>query len=247
MRVLAPLLAFVAAISLADAAWAQSISLDTLFDPKSGTTAGRIVQALLVITVLSVAPGILMVATCFTRFVIALSFLRAAMGLQTTPSNLILINLALFMTWFVMAPTFDRAWTTGLKPMVNSEIGIEAATPKIIQPFREFMLANVREADLAQMQTLAEKRKLVTEGSAGSDLVVLVPAFMLSEIRRGFEIGFLIALPFIVIDMIVAIVVMSMGMMMMSPAVFALPFKVLFFVLVDGWSILARGLIQSYA
>lgn len=188
-----------------------------------------------------------MTVTCFTRFVIVFSFLRAAIGLQTTPSNLILINLSLFMTWFVMAPTFDRAWQQGLKPLVANQITAEAAMPLIVEPFRDFMKNNVREADLRQMQRLAEERNLATADPAGMDLAVLVPAFMMSELRRGFEIGFLIALPFLVIDMIVATIVMSMGMMMMSPIVFALPLKVLFFVLVDGWSILVSGLVRSFA
>ncbi|PPD30321.1 MAG: flagellar biosynthetic protein FliP [Hyphomicrobium sp.] len=234
-------------MAFSESASAQTIDLTNILDPKSGTTAGRIIQSILALTVLSLAPGILMMVTCFTRFIIAFSFLRAALGLQTTPSNLILINLALFMTWFVMAPTFDRAWQQGLKPLVANEITTEAAMPRIVEPFREFMKGNVREADLRQMQILAEERSLLPQGGSESDLSVLVPAFMLSELRRGFEIGFLIALPFLVIDMIVATIVMSMGMMMLSPVVFSLPLKVLFFVLVDGWSILVSGLVRSFA
>ncbi|MBA4171810.1 MAG: flagellar biosynthetic protein FliP [Hyphomicrobium sp.] len=234
-------------MAFSESASAQTIDLTNILDPKSGTTAGRIIQSILALTVLSLAPGILMMVTCFTRFIIAFSFLRAALGLQTTPSNLILINLSLFMTWFVMAPTFDRAWQQGLKPLVANEITTEAALPRIVEPFREFMKGNVREADLRQMQILAEERSLVPQGGSESDLSVLVPAFMMSELRRGFEIGFLIALPFLVIDMIVATIVMSMGMMMLSPVVFSLPLKVLFFVLVDGWSILVSGLVRSFA
>lgn len=234
-------------MAFSESASAQTIDLTNILDPKSGTTAGRIIQSILALTVLSLAPGILMMVTCFTRFIIAFSFLRAALGLQTTPSNLILINLSLFMTWFVMAPTFDRAWQQGLKPLVANEITTEAAMPRIVEPFREFMKGNVREADLRQMQILAEERSLLPQGGSESDLSVLVPAFMLSELRRGFEIGFLIALPFLVIDMIVATIVMSMGMMMLSPVVFSLPLKVLFFVLVDGWSILVSGLVRSFA
>ncbi len=234
-------------MAFSESASAQTIDLTNILDPKSGTTAGRIIQSILALTVLSLAPGILMMVTCFTRFIIAFSFLRAALGLQTTPSNLILINLSLFMTWFVMAPTFDRAWQQGLKPLVANEITTDAALPRIVEPFREFMKGNVREADLRQMQILAEERSLVPQGGSESDLSVLVPAFMMSELRRGFEIGFLIALPFLVIDMIVATIVMSMGMMMLSPVVFSLPLKVLFFVLVDGWSILVSGLVRSFA
>lgn len=252
MRWVALLLVASGALAFSESASAQTIDLTNILDPKSGTTAGRIIQSILALTVLSLAPGILMMVTCFTRFVIAFSFLRAALGLQTTPSNLILINLSLFMTWFVMAPTFDRAWQQGLKPLVANEITTEVAMPRIIEPFREFMKGNVRDVDLRQIQRLAEERSLSPQSlsphsGSDADLAVLVPAFMMSELRRGFEIGFLIALPFLVIDMIVATIVMSMGMMMLSPVVFALPLKVLFFVLVDGWSILVSGLVRSFA
>ena len=226
---------------------AQTIDLNEFFPRTSGTAAGRIIQVLLVITVLSIAPGLLVMATCFTRFIVALSFLRAGLGLQTTPSNIILINLALFMTWFVMAPTFDKAWQTGLKPLMEEKLPTDQAVENMVAPFKEFMKANVRPADVALFQKLSERRT-GSEGAAASDsLQILVPAFVISELRRGFEIGFLIALPFLVIDMVVASIVMSMGMMMLSPIVFSLPLKVLFFVLIDGWNILVSALIRSYA
>ena len=254
---------------------AQIPNLDTLVPPGEGTASGRIIQLVLIITVLSVAPGLLVMVTCFTRFVIALSFLRAGLGLQTTPANLILISLALFMTFYVMAPTFDQAWNNGLKPLVENRITEDEAFVQITEPFKAFMRANVREKDLQLFEDLAGRRQPQgqnqtqaqpqphpqlepqhhappqAEGQPAAQdeeisLRVLIPAFMISELRRGFEIGFLIILPFLVIDMIVATLTMSMGMMMLPPTVISLPFKVLFFVLIDGWNLLVGGLIRSF-
>jgi flagellar biosynthesis protein FliP len=228
------------------AAMAQTPDLNSLIPPSGGTATGRIVQVVGLLTVLSIAPGLLVMVTSFTRFAIAFSFLRSGLGLQTTPANLILISLSLFMTFYVMAPTFDRAWTAGLKPLVDNQISEQDAFPKITQPFREFMLAQVRDKDLKLFDDLAQSSIKTTDKST-IDLRILIPAFMISEIRRGFEIGFLIVLPFLVIDMIVATVTMSMGMMMLSPAVISLPMKLLFFVLIDGWNLLVGNLIRSYA
>jgi len=219
------------------------------------------VQLVLLITVLSVAPGILIMVTCFTRFVIALSFLRAGIGLQTTPANLILISLALFMTLYVMAPTFDRAWENGVSPLIENKITEAEAYERITAPFRTFMMANVRDKDLKLFNDLAHEYLWpkqngaegtptpppVTPPDGQIELRVLIPAFMISELRRGFEIGFLMVLPFLVIDLIVATLTMSMGMMMLPPTVISLPFKILFFVLIDGWNLLVGGLIRSYA
>jgi flagellar biosynthesis protein FliP len=226
---------------------AQTVDLNDLLPAQTPTTAGRIIQVMLIITILSVAPGLLIMGTCFTRFIIALSFLRSGLGLQTTPSNIILINLALFMTWFVMAPTFDKAWETGLKPLMEEKLPTDQAVQNMVSPFKEFMKANVRSDDIALFQDLAQRRPGLETAPAPDSLQILVPAFVISELRRGFEIGFLIALPFLVIDIVVASVVMSMGMMMVSPIVFSLPLKVLFFVLIDGWNILVSALIRSYA
>ncbi|NJO23212.1 MAG: flagellar type III secretion system pore protein FliP [Sphingomonadales bacterium] len=227
-------------------AFAQVPSLESLIPSGDGTATGRIVQLILVVTVLSVAPGLLMMVTCFTRFVIALSFLRAGLGLQTTPANLILISLALFMTFYVMAPTFDNAWQNGLKPLMENKINEQEAYARTTAPFKTFMRANVRERDLKLFEDLAgEKLGIRVEGS-DVEMRVLIPAFMISELRRGFEIGFLIVLPFLVIDMIVATLTMSMGMMMLPPTVISLPFKVLFFVLIDGWNLLIGGLVRSF-
>ena len=226
-------------------AMAQTPDLNQLIPPSGGTATGRIVQIVGLLTVLSIAPGLLVMVTSFTRFAIAFSFLRSGLGLQSTPANLILVSLSLFMTFYVMAPTFDRAWQTGLQPLMDNKMTETEAFPKIIAPFRVFMLAQVRDKDLKMFDDLAQA-SIKNPDRNNVDLRILVPAFMISEIRRGFEIGFLIVLPFLVIDMIVATVTMSMGMMMLSPSVISLPLKVLFFVLIDGWNLLVGNLIRSY-
>ncbi|WP_461324442.1 flagellar type III secretion system pore protein FliP [Bradyrhizobium diazoefficiens] len=221
--------------------------LNSLLPPGNGSTSGRIIQLMALITVLSVAPGLLIMVTSFTRFAVALSFLRSGLGLQTTPANLVLVSLALFMTFYVMAPTFDRAWETGVQPLMKNEISEEEAYLKITDPFREFMLAHVRDKDLQTFEALAAESFRKKFDDKRIDLRVIIPAFMISELRRSFEIGFLIMLPFLVIDMIVATLTMSMGMMMMPPTILALPFKMLFFVLIDGWNLLASGLVRSFS
>jgi flagellar biosynthetic protein FliP len=242
-KLLTALLVLLAVTSGADA---QIPTLEQLVPSGDPTAAGRIIQLIAVITVLSVAPGLLIMVTCFTRFVIALSFLRAGLGLQTTPANLILISLALFMTFYVMGPTFDKAWHTGVQPLMEKKITEQEAYTRITSPFRSFMRANVRDKDLKLFSELASENLRPRQDDAEVDLRVLIPAFMISELRRAFEIGFLIALPFLVIDMVVATLTMSMGMMMLPPTVISLPFKVLFFVLIDGWNLLIGGLIRSF-
>ena len=244
MKVL--LLAATALFGFVATAHAQSIDLSTILPQAGGTASGRIVQLVGLLTVLSIAPGLLVMVTSFTRFAIAFSFLRSGLGLQTTPANLILVSLSLFMTFYVMAPTFDRAWDTGLRPLLDNKISEADAYAKITEPFREFMLAQVREKDLRLFDDLA-KDSIKTTDRSTVDLRILIPSFMISEIRRGFEIGFLIALPFLVIDMVVSTITMSMGMMMLSPTVITLPLKILFFVLIDGWNMLVGSLIRSYS
>jgi flagellar biosynthesis protein FliP len=234
-------------VVLPEAAFAQIPDLSSLLPPGNGSTTGRIIQLMALLTVLSVAPGLLIMVTSFTRFAVALSFLRAGLGLQTTPANLVLISLALFMTLYVMAPTFDRAWEDGLQPLMKNEISEEVAFHRIADPFRDFMLAHVREKDLQTFEALAAESFRKKFDDKRIDMRVIIPAFMISELRRSFEIGFLIILPFLVIDMIVATLTMSMGMMMMPPTVLALPFKMLFFVLIDGWNLLASGLVRSFS
>ncbi len=230
-----------------DPASAQQIDLGALAGQANGATVGYIIQLFGLLTVLSLAPGLLIMVTSFTRFIIAFSILRTGIGLQTTPANFILISLALFMTFYVMAPAFDQAWNNGVRPLMDNQISEEQAMQRIAEPFRAFMLDNVREKDFNLFADLARERgQTVTTGET-VNLRVLIPAFMISEIRRGFEIGFLIVLPFLVIDLVVATITMSMGMMMLPPTVVSLPFKILFFVLIDGWNLLVGSLVRSFS
>lgn len=234
------------AVMMPTAALAQMPDLSSLLPQGEGSASGRIIQMVALLTVLSLAPGLLIMVTSFTRFIVALSFLRTGLGLQTTPSNIIMISLALFLTFYVMAPTFDRAWLNGVQPLMKNEISEQEAYTRITDPFREFMLQHVRDKDLQTFENLAAESLKVKLDGQRIDMRIIIPAFMVSELRRAFEIGFLIVMPFLVIDMIVATLVMSMGMMMMPPTVFALPFKVLFFVLIDGWNLLSVGLVKSF-
>jgi flagellar biosynthesis protein FliP len=229
----------------ASAALAQQLDLGGL-GQADGTTVGYVIQMFGLLTILSVAPGLLIMVTSFTRFVIAFSILRAGMGLQSTPANLVLISLSLFMTFYVMGPAVDQAWTTGVRPLMNNEITQGVAVERISAPFRDFMARNVRDKDFDLFAELARERGTTDLSRETVDLRVLVPAFMISEIRRGFEIGFLIVLPFLVIDLIVATITMAMGMMMLPPTVISLPFKIMFFVLIDGWNLLVGGLVRSF-
>lgn len=208
--------------------------------------AGRIGQTFVLVAALSLAPILLVTLTSFTRFVIAFSFLRSGLGLQGAPANLVLIALSLFMTAYVMAPVGDEAWRTGVAPYLEGKLTETQAYEAAVKPLRGFMLAQVRDRDLTLFSDLAAQSMKGASREA-TDLRILAPAFLISEIRRGFEIGFLIVLPFLVIDLIVAVVVMAMGMMMLPPSVLSLPLKVLFFVLIDGWSLLAGSLVRSYS
>jgi flagellar biosynthetic protein FliP len=246
-RIAIALLLVLAGATGASAQTSAIPDLQSLIPTGDASAAGRIVQLIMVITVLSVAPGLLIMVTCFTRFVIALSFLRAGLGLQTTPANLILISLALFMTFYVMGPTFDRAWHGGVQPLMENKISEQEALTRIAAPFKTFMRANVRDKDLRLFEELKSGETAPERSdTADIELRVLIPAFMISELRRGFEIGFLIVLPFLVIDLIVATLTMSMGMMMLPPTVISLPFKILFFVLIDGWNLLVGSLVRSF-
>jgi flagellar biosynthetic protein FliP len=217
------------------------VSLD-LGDGPSST--GRIVQLLVLLGVLSLAPSLIVMVTSFTRIVVVLSFLRSAIGLQQTPPNAVLISLALFLTAFIMAPVGEAAWRDGLAPLIDGRIGETEAFAAIVKPLHGFMIAHARPQDL---QLFTELAGLATpESAADTPLRVLVPAFMIGELKRAFEIGFLLFVPFLVIDMVVASVLMSMGMMMLPPVVISLPFKLIFFVLVDGWHLVAGSLIQSF-
>lgn len=231
-------------VFVAGAAMAQQLDLSALLPEGTGSASGRIIQFVALITVLSLAPGLLIMVTSFTRMIVALSFLRTGLGLQTTPANIVVISLSLFMTFYVMGPTFDRAWETGVRPLTQNEISEEEAYARVTEPFREFMLAQVRPLDL---ELFADLAGIDATSERVTEMRTLVPAFMISELCRGFEIGFLVLLPFLVIDLIVATLVMSMGMMMMPPTVIALPFKILFFVLIDGWNLIVGSLVRSFA
>jgi flagellar biosynthesis protein FliP len=221
-------------------------ALDGVFGGGS-SVSGRVIQGIVILTVLSVAPGILVMMTCFTRVVVVLSLLRSALGLQQTPPNVVLLSLALFLTFHIMTPVFDRAWSEGLRPMLNEEVTQEQGLERTVEPFRDFMASQVRDKDLSAFAAFSGKPAGGEQPvAAKADLRLLIPAFMLSELRRAFEIGFLIFLPFLVIDMVVAAILMAMGMMMLPPTMIALPFKIIFFVLTDGWFNIAGSLIRSF-
>ena len=219
-----------------------------------GQLSGRLIQLIGLLTVLSIAPGLMIVMTCFTRFVIVLSMLRSAIGLNQSPPNLVITSLALFLSFFVMQPVFQASWNEGLSPLIAGSISEEEAVPRIAEPFHRFMAANTRDVDIALFLRFSKGNAVTEDGPPAveqdrKDLAwtVLVPAFMISELRRAFTIGFLIYLPFVAIDLIVASILMGAGMMMLSPVMISLPFKVIFFVLVDGWYMLAGSLIESYS
>lgn len=227
--------------SFIDAAWAQTFSLDL---GEGGSVSAKFVQLLALMTVLSLAPSILVMVTSFTRIVVVLSFLRNALGLHQSPPNSVLVSLALFLTAFVMAPTLEKSYQEGILPYIQEKISPEEAWKKTTDPVHKFMLYHVREKDLALFMDLSQTARPSTPEK--TPISTLIPAFMISELRRAFEIGFLLFIPFLVIDMVVASVLMSMGMMMLPPITLSLPFKIIFFVLVDGWYLLAGSLVKSY-
>ena len=227
----------------ADCAWAQSLTVN-VGDTPTGSATARIFNIIALITVLSIAPSILVMMTSFTRIVVVFSITRSALATNTTPPNMVLISLALFLTMFIMAPTFEKSWEQGIKPMFDEKIELTEGLEKASAPIKEFMVRNTREKDLLLFTDLAQEKP--AESVAETPLKVAVPAFMISELRRAFEIGFLIFIPFLIIDMVIASVLMSMGMMMLPPTVLAMPFKVIFFVLVDGWYLLAGSLVNSF-
>lgn len=225
---------------LAQPAAAQSLSLG-----EDGSLSARTVQLFALLTILSLAPGIAIMVTCFPFLVTVFSILRQAIGLQQSPPNMLIVSLALFLTYFIMEPVFVAAWTEGVGPLTREEIEIEAAFNLTLEPFRLFMADRM---DTNTFRALADLRPDTANVTPDADapLSVLVPSFMLSEISRAFQIGFLIYMPFLIIDLVVAAILMSMGMMMVPPAVVSLPFKLAFFVVADGWSLIAGSLVRSY-
>ncbi len=219
---------------------AQGISIDLGDD---GSLATRSIQLLVLITVLSLVPGLAVMITCFPFIVTVLSILRQAIGLQQSPPNMLIVSLALFLTWFVMDPVFTEAWVKGIEPLQSGAMDLQTAFPAVLAPFRVFMTNRLDADTFAAMQAL---RPGAVGAPADAALSLLVPSFILSEIQRAFEIGFLIFMPFLIIDLVVAAVLMSMGMMMVPPAVVSLPFKLAFFVVADGWSLVSGALVRSY-
>ncbi|MBG9656835.1 flagellar type III secretion system pore protein FliP [Cytobacillus firmus] len=214
------------------------------FNSSSPENVSTSVKLFLLLTVLSLAPSILILMTCFTRIVIVLSFVRTALATQQMPPNQVLIGLSLFLTFFIMAPTMQEVNEQALTPLFNEEINLEQAYEKASIPFKEFMSAHTRQKDLAVFLEYSG-----AEAPASIEdipLTSLVPAFAISEIKTAFQIGFMIFIPFLVIDMVVASVLMSMGMMMLPPVMISLPFKILLFVLVDGWYLVVKSLLQSF-
>ncbi|RDE10377.1 flagellar biosynthetic protein FliP [Pelagibacterium lacus] len=234
-------LAAAALVLLPSLGHAQDISID--FGDET-TLTERAIQIIALITILALAPSILVMVTSFTRIVVVLSLLRTAIGLQTAPPNSVMISLALFLTAFIMAPTLQQSYEMGIVPLVDGQVELTEAVELGAGPLHEFMRTHVRDRDLMLFLDLTDTP--APETPEALELRILIPAFMISELRRAFEIGFLLFLPFVVIDMVVASVLMSMGMMMLPPVIISLPFKLIFFVLVDGWHLVAGSLIRSF-
>ncbi|HVU21383.1 MAG TPA: flagellar type III secretion system pore protein FliP [Rhizomicrobium sp.] len=230
-----------AAASAAASGAASGLSIDFT---GSGMFTDRLMQIVALITILSVAPSILIMMTSFVRIVVVLSLLRTAMGLQQSPPNSVIVSLAMFLTLFVMTPALTDAYHQGIQPLIANQITTEQAFDKTTAPLKTFMAHHVRDADLKLFMDMSHAKPVKTPDQIA--LSTLAPAFMLSELKRAFEIGFLIFVPFLIIDMAVASILMSMGMMMLPPVIISLPFKLIFFVLVDGWRLVAGSLVESY-
>ena len=247
-------LVLAAAVLIAEPASAQTLSdvtgaLGEAADaaaPEEGGFSKRIIQMFLLVTVLSLAPGIAMMVTCLPFMLIVLSILRQGVGLQQAPPNMLIVSVAMFLTYFVMEPVFKEAWTTGIEPLLNGAVSEQVAIAQTMEPFRVFMEARV---DPGAVDILQDARPVETAPAEDgmTPLSLLVPAFVLSEVQRAFEIGFIVLLPFLVIDLLVASILMAMGMMMVPPAIVSLPFKVAFFVLTNGWVAVSGALVRGYS
>lgn len=235
------LLTMIAIVISVDHAAAQDISISF---GNEATLATRSVQLIVLITLLSLVPGLAVMITCFPFIVTVLAILRQALGLQQSPPNMLIVSLALFLTYFVMEPVFTEAWTQGAEPFSRGELELEPAFSAALSPFRGFMATRVDPETFEQLAALRDDASILLAPEA--PLSLLVPSFLLSEISRAFQIGFLIFLPFLIIDLVVAAILMSMGMMMVPPAIVSLPFKLAFFVVADGWSLVSSALVRSY-
>ncbi len=210
-----------------------------------GTLTSQSMLIIAAVTLLSLAPGLAVMVTCFPFIVTVLSILRQAIGLQQSPPNMLIVSLSLFLTWFIMEPTFQQAWANAGKPLLDGTIDVQTALAAGIKPFHAFMAARVDPETLQSLAVLRPETAAISSG-AGAPLSLLVPSFMLSEVARAFEIGFLIFLPFLIIDLVVSALLMSMGMMMVPPAIVSLPFKLAFFVVANGWALISSALVRSY-
>jgi len=236
------LLAAFVLLAMPQVAQAQELNL-SLAD--NGSISARSIQLILLLTVLSLAPGLAIMITCFPFLVTVLSIVRQGIGMQQAPPNMLIISLAMFLTYFVMEPVFNDAWTHGISPLIEEKLGVEAAMTRALEPFRAFMAARLDPDTFYAMTDLRPGLQGI-DPTPDAPLSVLIPSFLLSEISRAFQIGFLVFLPFLIIDLVVAAILMSMGMMMVPPAVVSLPFKLAFFVVADGWSLIASALVRSY-
>lgn len=241
-RLLFPGIVALALILAPSGLFAQEISVSL---GEGGSLTARSIQLILLITVLSLAPGLIIMITCFPFLVTVLAILRQAIGLQQSPPNMLIISLALFLTYFVMEPVFSASWSNGISPMIEETLDMDDALVEALKPFRGFMAARLDPETFTAMANLRPDAASIVSGP-DAPLSVLVPSFLLSEISRAFQIGFLIYLPFLIIDLVVAAILMSMGMMMVPPAIVSLPFKLAFFVVADGWSLVASALVRSY-
>ena len=218
-----------------------SLGVENATNPEQVSTG---LQVLFLLTVLSIAPAILLMTTCFTRIVIVLGFVRQAMGTQNMPPTQVILGLALFLSFFIMSPTINQINEEALQPYLNEEINQTDALEKAVNPMREFMFSQVKESELALLADITMNNEPYDKNDIPT--MTLIPAFMLSELKRAFQMGFMIYVPFLVIDMIVASILMSMGMMMLPPVIISMPFKLLLFVLVDGWALIVGSLIKSF-
>ncbi len=232
----------IAVTMLSGSAQAQELSLSL---GEGGSLSAHTLQLLALLTVLSLAPGLAIMITCFPFMVTVLGILRQGIGLQQSPPNMLIVSLALFLTYFVMEPVFLKAWEQGIDPLLQELIPIETAVTRTLEPFRQFMAGRLDDDTFMAMAALRPDSVGVVPGP-DAPLSVLIPSFLLSEIARAFQIGFLVFLPFLIIDLVVAAILMSMGMMMVPPVIVSLPFKLAFFVIADGWSLIAGSLVRGY-
>ena len=234
---------FIFVIFIANPIYAQDISF-SLGDGES--LSARSIQLFILLTLLSIVPGLAIMITCFPFIVTVLSILRQAIGLQQSPPNMLIVSLALFLTYFVMEPVFSEAWRVGAEPLISADIDLETAFNNSMAPFRIFMAGRIDSDTFSSLVSLRNPEQMNIVNVSDAPLSVLIPSFLLSEISRAFQIGFLIFLPFLIIDLVVAAILMSMGMMMVPPAIVSLPFKLAFFVVADGWSLISGALVRSY-